>query len=65
MTIRVVVADDHPLFRKGLSSLIADDPRTEVVGVAGDGDEAVAVALGQLPDVVLMALRMPGRSGTS
>jgi DNA-binding NarL/FixJ family response regulator len=63
MTVRVVVADDHPLFREGLRSLIADSTETELVGLAADGDEAVAVALDQRPDVVVMDLRMPGLNG--
>jgi DNA-binding NarL/FixJ family response regulator len=63
VTVRVVVADDHPLFRNGLTALIAADERTELVGTARDGDEAVAIALEQRPDVVLMDLRMPHRSG--
>ena len=63
MTVRVVVADDHPLFREGLRSLIVDSPDTELVGLAADGDEAVAIALAQRPDVVVMDLRMPGVNG--
>ncbi|MEU8261601.1 response regulator transcription factor [Micromonospora sp. NPDC048999] len=63
MTVRVLVADDHPLFRQGLRSLIADSPETELVGAAADGDEAVAIALAQRPDVVVMDLRMPGLNG--
>ncbi len=63
MTVRVVVADDHPLFRQGLRSLVVDSPDTELVGVAADGDEAVAITLEQRPDVVVMDLRMPGLNG--
>ncbi|GIF45480.1 LuxR family two component transcriptional regulator [Asanoa ferruginea] len=63
MTVRVVVADDHPLFREGLRALIQDAPGVTLVGVAGDGDEAVEVTLAERPDVVVMDLRMPGRSG--
>jgi DNA-binding NarL/FixJ family response regulator len=63
VTVRVVVADDHPLFREGLRSLIADSAETELVGLAADGDQAVAVALDQRPDVVVMDLRMPGLNG--
>jgi DNA-binding NarL/FixJ family response regulator len=61
--IRVVVADDHPLFRQGLRSLVTDSPETELVGVAADGEEAVAVTLAERPDVVVMDLRMPGLNG--
>jgi DNA-binding NarL/FixJ family response regulator len=61
--IRVLVADDHPLFREGLRSLIADSPQTELAGVASDGEEAVRLARETRPDVVLMDLRMPGMNG--
>jgi DNA-binding NarL/FixJ family response regulator len=63
VTVRVVVADDHPLFREGLRALIADSPGTDLVGLAADGDEAVAVTLAERPDVVVMDLRMPGLNG--
>jgi DNA-binding NarL/FixJ family response regulator len=63
VTVRVLVADDHPLFREGLRALIADSPGTELVGLAADGDQAVAIALAQRPDVVVMDLRMPGLNG--
>ena len=61
--IRVLVADDHPLFRQGLRSLIVDSPQTELAGVAADGEEAVRLALETRPDVVLMDLRMPRVDG--
>jgi DNA-binding NarL/FixJ family response regulator len=63
VTVRVVVADDHPLFREGLRALIADSPGTDLAGLAADGDEAVAVTLAERPDVVVMDLRMPGLNG--
>jgi DNA-binding NarL/FixJ family response regulator len=61
--VRVVVADDHPLFRGGIRALITDSPETEFVGEASDGDEVIAVVDAVDPDVVVMDLRMPGRSG--
>jgi DNA-binding NarL/FixJ family response regulator len=61
--IRVALADDQVLVRRGLSSLLSAEPDLEVVGEAGDGDEAVAMARAEHPDVVLMDVRMPGADG--
>ncbi|MBB2911789.1 DNA-binding NarL/FixJ family response regulator [Streptosporangium becharense] len=63
MSIRVLVVDDHPLFRHGLRALLEQVGGTQVVGEAGTGDEAVSLALSLDPDVVLMDLVMPGTSG--
>jgi len=61
--IRVLLADDHPVMRQGLMRLLQEHPDIEVVGEAGDGRAAVALA-GQLqPDVVLMDVTMPGLNG--
>jgi two-component system NarL family response regulator len=62
--IRVLVADDHALYRRGLEMVLSAEPDIEIVGEAGDGAEAIAQARELLPDVVLMDLRMPRRSGT-
>jgi len=59
----VLVVDDHALFRRGLEIVLAQEPDIEVVGEAGDGAEAVEQAADLLPDVVLMDVRMPRRSG--
>jgi len=61
--IRVVVADDQAIIRDGLVTLLGLLPDIEVVGEAADGREAVALAVAEHPDVVLMDLRMPGLDG--
>lgn len=63
MTIRVVVAEDHPIFRDGLRSLLAGIDGVQLVGEAADGDAAIEQAVRLRPDVVLMDLDMPGRNG--
>lgn len=62
-TIRVLVADDHPVVRKGLQSCLNKQSRLKLVGEASDGDEAVQKALELLPDVVLMDISMPRMNG--
>jgi RNA polymerase sigma factor (sigma-70 family) len=62
-TIRVLIADDHPLFRDGLSALLTDGPDTELAGVATSGSEAVDLAIATQPDVIVMDLHMPGLNG--
>jgi DNA-binding NarL/FixJ family response regulator len=61
--IRVIVVDDHSLYRRGLQMVLSTEDDIEVVGEAGDGAEAVARVEELLPDVVLMDVRMPRRSG--
>jgi DNA-binding NarL/FixJ family response regulator len=61
--IRVLVADDQTLVRAGFRVLVESAPDLEVVGEAGDGVEAVELAGQQLPDVVLMDIRMPRMDG--
>jgi len=62
-TIRIVLADDHPVFRDGLRALIDRSPDLELVGEAATGLEAVAVTAANNPSVVLMDIRMPGMTG--
>jgi DNA-binding NarL/FixJ family response regulator len=61
--IRVLVVDDHPLFRDGLAGLLATVDDVEVVDAVGDGETAVRRALELAPDVVLMDLNLPGLPG--
>jgi len=61
--IRLLVVDDHPLFRAGVGALFASVDDTEVVATAADGDSAVREATIARPDVVLMDLSMPGSGG--
>ena len=61
--IRVMIVDDHALFRRGLQMVLEQEPDIEVVGEAGDGGDALAMAQEKMPDVVLMDVRMPGRGG--
>jgi DNA-binding NarL/FixJ family response regulator len=61
--IRVLVVDDHALFRRGLEMVLAQEPDIEVVGEAADGAEALVMARELAPDIVLMDVRMPRRSG--
>lgn len=61
--IRVLIADDHPVFRDGLASLLEPLPSIEVVGKAADGVAAVELATSTRPDVVIMDLQMPRMNG--
>jgi two-component system nitrate/nitrite response regulator NarL len=61
--IRVVVVDDHTLFRRGIISLLSHERDFAVVGEAADGFEGIRTAVAQKPDVVLLDLNMPGISG--
>jgi len=61
--IRIVVVDDHTLFRRGIISLLSHEAGFAVVGEASDGFEGIRTVLAQKPDVVLLDLNMPGISG--
>ena len=61
--IRVLLVDDHALFRKGLANLLRAEPDFEVVGEAANGLEAIGKASALQPEVILMDVRMPGLSG--
>lgn len=61
--LRVLIADDHPLFRKGMRALVESLPETEVVGEAATGEDAIVLAATLVPDVIVMDMQMPGGSG--
>ncbi|WP_438970704.1 two-component system response regulator NarL [Methylophaga sp.] len=61
--IRVMIIDDHPLFRKGVSQIISDDPNFEVIGEAASGQEGLDLAEEIQPDLVLLDLNMKGMDG--
>ncbi len=61
--IRILIADDHPVFRFGLRALLNAMPDTEVVGEGTTGDEVLALADSVRPDVILMDINMPGVNG--
>ena len=62
-SIRVLIADDHPLFRDGIRGLLGSLPDMEVVGEASSGEQAVELARELQPDVILMDIKMPGING--
>lgn len=61
--IRVVIADDHALFRRGLEMVLEGEPDIDVVAEADNGTQAVEAAIGHMPDLVLMDVRMPSANG--
>ncbi len=61
--IRVLIADDHPLFRDGMRGLLGSLPDMEVVGEASSGEQAIKLARELQPDVILMDIKMPGTNG--
>ncbi|WP_086819391.1 response regulator transcription factor [Allokutzneria sp. NRRL B-24872] len=65
MSVRVLLADDHPVVRAGLRDMLSVDPGIEVVGECSDGAEAARMAAELRPDLVLMDLRMPGTDGVA
>ena len=64
-TVRVVIADDHPVVRAGLEGMLTAQPEFDVVGQAADGAKASRLAARLKPDVVLMDLRMPEVDGVA
>ena len=62
-SLRILIADDHPLFRKGLRTLLESEPDFEVVAEATTGEEAIALADRYQPDLIVMDLQMPDKTG--
>ena len=62
-SIRVLIADDHPLFRDGMRGLLGSLPDMKVVGEASSGEQAIELARELQPDVILMDIKMPGING--
>jgi DNA-binding NarL/FixJ family response regulator len=62
-TLRILIADDHPLFRNGMRALLSGVADMEVAGTATNGNEVIEQAASEQPDVILMDLQMPGISG--
>src|ERR1700684_1019880 len=62
-TIRIVLADDHPVVRIGVRNMLSAHPGFEVVGEASDGDEAITQTLELEPDILLLDLQMPKMPG--
>lgn len=61
--IRVLVADDHPVFRYGMRAMLSSEPDIELIGEATDGEEAIALTAELHPDVILMDINMPEVNG--
>jgi DNA-binding NarL/FixJ family response regulator len=60
---RILIVDDHPVVQAGLASMLATHPEVEVIGSASSGAEALAMVKQDMPDILLLDLRMPGMSG--
>lgn len=61
--IKILIADDHPLFRKGLADVLAEETDIAIIGQAGDGNEAMRLVRDLQPEVAVLDIDMPGRNG--
>lgn len=62
-SISILIADDHPLLRKGLADLLSEQPEFDLVGAAGNGAEAFSMLLSAQPDIAVLDIEMPGLTG--
>jgi DNA-binding NarL/FixJ family response regulator len=60
---KILLVDDHPLFRAGLKSLLVDNPSFQIIGEAGDGEEAIRLTKTLKPDLLLLDITLPDKSG--
>jgi two-component system nitrate/nitrite response regulator NarL len=65
MTLRVVIADDHPIYREGVARSLSEDAGIQIVGQGQDADQAVELVERQRPDLILLDISMPGGGGIS
>lgn len=61
--IKLIIADDHHIFRKGILSIVSEDADIEITGEAANGDDAIKLILEKLPDIAILDIDMPGLSG--
>ncbi len=61
--INIIIADDHPIFRDGLKHIIKDEPHIKIIGEAGDGEKALELILAQSPDIAVLDMAMPEKTG--
>lgn len=61
--VKLLIVDDHPVFRRGLREIIEEHPRFKIIGEAGDGETGIQLAMECKPDIAVVDIDMPGRSG--
>ena len=61
--IKIIIVDDHPLFRKGIKTVLSAEENIEIIGEAGDGETALTLAKEKIPDVLILDINLPDKSG--
>jgi DNA-binding NarL/FixJ family response regulator len=61
--IQIIIADDHPIFRSGLKQIIEDEEDIEIIGEAGDGEKALEIILEKKPEIAILDVDMPKKTG--